>query len=243
MDDDNMMGADKASQKSKKSVEEQLKYQDHEYCCCCVCQCQTEKTRDLGCCGCFPIKCGVVTIGIVTFILFLALFVEIFYCLLNEYDDWWYVLVGLILLIPMIIACCFFIVFYADECDSTRNKLKVSCMLVIISITLVATWNTCYFYFLYKYPDVYTGSPDTGYLKQTKKQYIVWSLVLGAAIDAIYSYFLCVCITYKDAVNESLEEEDFFKVPSVPMPEVPGVGGMDDEKKDDEKKDEGEAAE
>jgi len=89
-----------------------------------VCQCQTEETKDLSCCGCFPIKCGIISIGIITFVLFLVLFIEVFYCLLNEYDDWWYVLVGLVLLIPMIIACCFFIVFYASETDTTRSTIK-----------------------------------------------------------------------------------------------------------------------
>lgn len=212
---------------------------DHEFCCCCVCECQTEQDRDLACCGCFPIKCGVITIGIVTFIIFLVLFVEVFYCLLNEYDDWWYVLVGLVLLIPMLIGCCFFIVFYASETDGNRSRTRVACILTIISVTLLAVWNTCYFYYLYKYPDVYTGSPDTGYLKQTKKQYIVWSLVIAAAIDALYSYFICVTGNYKSRLNKE-ESEDAFAIPGPPgLGSFPGVGG-DDEKKDDEKKDEGE---
>merc|ERR1711959_385520 len=219
--------------KSTKSVEEQLKYQDHEFCCCCVCQCSTEQTRDLGCCGCFPIKCGIVTIGIITFVIYLVLFVEIFYCLLNEYDDWWYVLVGLVLLIPMLIGCCFFIVFYASETDTTRSTIKVACMLTIISVTLLAVWNTCYFYYLYKYPDVYTGSPDTGYYKQTKKQYIVWSLVIAAAIDAIYSYFLCVTITYKGRLNSTESSEGGFGIPQPPG--LDAIGG-DEEKKDEEEK-------
>lgn len=223
---------EKMSQKTSKTVEEQIKHQDHEFCCCCVCQCQTEVTRNLACCGCFPIKCGVITIGVITFVLLILLFVEVFYCLLNEYDDWWYVLVGLVLLIPHIVACCFFIVFFASETDTTRSTLKVGCMLVIISVTLLAVWNTVYFHYLYKYPDVYTGSPDTGYLKQTKKQYIVWSLVLAAAIDAVYAYFLCVCQTYKNALNKPDEEEKMEEEPKkeeMMMKEEP----KEEEKKDD----------
>merc|ERR1719194_66746 len=41
-------------------------------CCCCVCHCSVKETKDLACCGCFPIKCGVVTIGILTILLFAA---------------------------------------------------------------------------------------------------------------------------------------------------------------------------
>jgi len=53
-------------------------------CCCCICHCSVKETKDLGCCGCFPIKCGVVAIGIATITLFAAIFTEVFYCLLNE---------------------------------------------------------------------------------------------------------------------------------------------------------------
>ena len=159
-------------------------------CCCCICQCQTKETKDLACCGCFPIKCGVYCIGIITFCLLLFLFIEIFYCLLNEYDDWWYVLVGEVLLIPLIIACTFFVVFFAKETDTTRTTLFAGCQLVLISVTLLAVWTVCYFYFFYKYDAVYTGTADLGYIKQTKKQFIVWSMFLAAAIDAVYAYFL-----------------------------------------------------
>merc|ERR1712010_313696 len=60
-------------------------------CCCCICHCSVKETKDLACCGCFPIKRGVVTIGILTIALFAAIFVEVFYCLLNEQFAWWYV--------------------------------------------------------------------------------------------------------------------------------------------------------
>jgi len=44
-------------------------------------------------------------------------------------------------------------------------------------------------------------------------------MFLAAAIDACYAYFLCVCATYKDALNKSEEEKK-------------------EEKKEEEKKDE-----
>ena len=43
-------------------------------CCCCICHCSTSETKDLACCGCFPIKAGVVTIGVLTILLFTAVF-------------------------------------------------------------------------------------------------------------------------------------------------------------------------
>jgi hypothetical protein len=42
-----------------------------EMCCCCICECSTEHTRELGCCCFFPIRCGVIAIGV--FILILTL--------------------------------------------------------------------------------------------------------------------------------------------------------------------------
>lgn len=44
-------------------------------CCCCICHCSTNETKDLSCCGCFPIKAGVVAIGVLTILLFTAVFV------------------------------------------------------------------------------------------------------------------------------------------------------------------------
>jgi hypothetical protein len=35
-------------------------------CCCCHCVCANNKTQDLKCFGCLPIKCGIVGIGIFT---------------------------------------------------------------------------------------------------------------------------------------------------------------------------------
>ena len=35
-------------------------------CCCCHCVCANNKTQDLKCLGCFPIKCGIIGIGIFT---------------------------------------------------------------------------------------------------------------------------------------------------------------------------------
>jgi hypothetical protein len=86
-------------------------------CCCCICHCSVKETKDLACCGCFPIKCGVVTIGILTIALFAAMFAEVFYCLLNEQFAWWYVLVAVVLLVPFFIGVCFFISYYAEETD------------------------------------------------------------------------------------------------------------------------------
>jgi hypothetical protein len=78
-----------------------------EVCCCCICQCSRPETKDLTCFGCFPIKCGIVAIGILTCGLIISSFTEIFYFILNDFIHWWYVLVAVILLIPAIISVTF----------------------------------------------------------------------------------------------------------------------------------------
>jgi len=83
-----------------------------EVCCCCICQCSREETRFLSCCGCFPIKCGIVATGILTLLLILSSFIEIFYFILNDYIHWWFVLVAVLLLIPAIIGACFLVTFF-----------------------------------------------------------------------------------------------------------------------------------
>ena len=137
--------------------------------CCCICRCTPKETKDLTCCCVFPIKCGVVTIGIFTIALLFLLFVDVGYGLLNEYIDWWYVLVAVVLLVPLIIGVTFFVVFFSSDNEDSRARLFVACQLAIISVTLVAVWNTVYFHFWYKNDAVFTGTSDTGYLRQTKR--------------------------------------------------------------------------
>merc|ERR1712110_266043 len=60
-----------------------------EECCCCECVCKNEATKDSSCCGCFPIKCGVVAIGIFTILITAIFFVWYFFLFLNEYIHWW----------------------------------------------------------------------------------------------------------------------------------------------------------
>ena len=172
-----------------------------DICCCCICQCSTKKTEDLSCCGCFPIKCGLVTIGGLTITLALVLFIEIFYLLLMDDIHWWYVLVALVLCTPLIIAVAFFIVFYSNDTDDSRSRLYVSCMFVIITVVLLAAWNTWYFLAFFKANEVTYGTPESGYWSQSKKQYIFFSIFLAAIISAVYAYFMCVAVTYKNALE------------------------------------------
>ena len=142
---------------------------------------------------------------------------------------------------PFFIGVCFFISYYAEETDSSRSKLFVSCQFVIYSSCALGIWNTCYLLWCYKYEDVSIGSPDQGYYKQTKKSFIVWSLFLAVAISFLWAYFLCVCRTYSNSLKseEQLEQERLeqiekdklgpFGVKLPEIPKVPGVGKKDDE--------------
>ena len=178
-----------------------------EMCCCCICHCSTKETIDLKCFGCFPVKCGVVTIGIFTCVLFLAILAEVFYCLLNESYDWWYTLVGVVLLVPYFIGVTFFITFFSNDTDNSRSRLFVACQFVIISSCLLAIWNTCYILWCYKHADVLTGSPDQGYYKQSKKAFIVWSFFLATCISFLYAYFICVTRSYANALKSPEQRE------------------------------------
>jgi hypothetical protein len=119
-------------------------------------------------------------------------FLEIFYQVLNDNIDWWYVLVGVLLSVPLIIAGAFAICFFNKENDSTRVLLRSALILVIISITLSATWNSVYFWFFYKHHDVVTGNDGVGYTRATKKQEIVFSVYFALVADCFFAYFLCI---------------------------------------------------
>merc|ERR1711990_270919 len=137
----------------KSPVDVARKGMDEKYatmCCCCVCVCEDEETKDQKCCFCLPIKCGVQIIAASIIIITLVQFIEIFYQLLNDEIEWWYVLVGVAVSIPIIIAFGLTIYFFAEDDDSTRVGMQSAGILVVISVALLAAWNACYFTLLYK---------------------------------------------------------------------------------------------
>jgi hypothetical protein len=138
-------------------------------CCCCLCQCTEKKLEGLTCCCFFPIRCGMLFIGCVILALTLFVFLEIFYELLNDDIHWWYVLVGVASSSAIIIGSAFTIVFFTKDSESSRSNMRVACIMVIIGVSLIAIWSTCYFVFLYKKDSVVTGNDGVGFVKATKK--------------------------------------------------------------------------
>merc|ERR1711998_268984 len=188
-------------------------------CCCCLCECTNEKTKDLTCCCFFPIRCGVLFIGIIILALTLFVFLEIFYQLLNDDIHWWFVLVGVVIAATLVVASAFIIVFFTDDTESSRGKLFTSCLLVIIGVALEAIWAACYFVFLYKKDTVVTGNDGVGFIKATRKQEVVVTLYIACCICALFAYFICVINQYVDALREEEPKEEMMM--------------MDDEKKEE----------
>lgn len=201
----------KMSSMSKKSVMmaamSEVDNEHADMCCCCICKCSEPRTVELGCCCFFPIKCGVIAIGVFILLICLVQFLEVFYQLLNDDIHWWYVAVGVALTIPLIIAAMFVVVFFTKDTPDSRGNLKGACILTIISVTLLAVWNTCYFLFWYKESTVKTGNDGIGFLRATRKQEIVFSLYIAAVIDALFAYFICVIANYCNALKEPEDEK------------------------------------
>ena len=171
-------------------------------CCCCVLVCEDEKTKDARCCCCLPIKCGVQVIAASIIIITVVQFLEIFYQLLNDHIDWWYVLVGVAISIPLIIAFGMTIYFFAEDSDGTRVGLQSGAILLIISVALLATWNACYFTLLYNAEQVVTGNDGVGFVTVTVKQQVVFSLWIAAVVCAFFAYYICVLSEYKNLYRE-----------------------------------------
>lgn len=177
-------------------------YEETDMCCCCLCQCQEKEVKDLSCCGCFPIKCGVITIGALTLAIAFLIGVETFYGLLNEYTDVFFIVISFVLLAPLFVACGLFISFFAQDTESTRTQAYSACMLTIISISLCCVWNTIYFLYFYKKEKIYFGNTESGYLTLTKRQYFFYLFFLTAAIDGSYMYFICVTGAYSERLKK-----------------------------------------
>jgi len=197
-------------------------------CCCCLCVCSNEFTEDRSCCGCFPIKCGVVTIGIFTFILTLVLVCWNFFLFLNDYIHWWFTFIVLLLYIPLILGAAFFVCWFTEDTKGTRTMIMTSCILIIVSLVLVVSWYLIYFIWIYKRDGFYQGMGDPStnvYTKSNKKTFLFTFLGETVGLLALYSYFLCVTTSYKIAMHG---------------PETPAEEKAASSKKSESKKDEGE---
>ena len=178
-------------------------------CCCCQCVCSNEFTEDRSCCGCFPIKCGVVTIGIFTYILTLVLVIWNFFLFLNDYIHWWFTFIVLLLYIPLILGSAFFVCWFTEDKKSTRTMIMTSCILIIVSLVLVVSWYLIYFIWIYKKDGFYQGMgdpKDNVYTKSNKKTFLFTFLGETVGLLALYSYFLCVVTSYKIAMHGPEEE-------------------------------------
>lgn len=208
--------ADDKKDEDKKSEDDGPKEAAHEpvltSCCCCLCACSNNLTDKLSCCGCFPIKCGIMAIGIFTFVLTIILVTYNFFFILNEFVAWYFPVVVLVLLIPLVIATFFWVVWFIKDDIGARRTLQVACQLTIVSLTLSCVWTLCYFIWLYKKDSVYTGYGDpevfTGYHKTPKKVYLFTILAETIVLVLLYAYWLCICDRYYDAMLQKEEEEE-----------------------------------
>ena len=236
-------------------IEEAYKAETVTMCCCCVCQCEDKATLRRKCCIIFPLKCGIQFVALAVTVIAVCQFLEVFYQLLNDQIDWWYVLVGALLCVPLIVAFAFAVVFFASESDSERVLLRTALILTVVGVTLSAAWNASYFWWIYKYPEVHTGNDGVGFIHNTKKQEIVFSIYIALVLDAFFAYFICITQEYIECYREDKvkawikenilaadeEAEPIKPVETQPKEEAPPVVA-EEPKDDDEKKDEEEPA-
>lgn len=112
----------------------------YEECCCCFCHCSDSETRDVTCCGCFPIRCGVLVIGILTTCFTIYMFCASFFMVMNEYIKWWFPFVSLLLMAPAVIGTCLYLGWFTKDCKRTRGNLACALILHLISWSLVICW-------------------------------------------------------------------------------------------------------
>merc|ERR1711990_195736 len=134
-----LFGSDEDS-KSDRTITPWGRTPTFEECCCCMCHCSDAETKDVTCCGCFPIRCGVLTIGILTSCFTVYMFCASFFQVMNEYIKWWFPFVSLLLQVPAIIGTCLFLGWFTKDCRRTRGKLRCALILHLISWSLVICW-------------------------------------------------------------------------------------------------------
>merc|ERR1712146_310312 len=139
-------------------------------CCCCICNCQTKATEGITCCCVVPIKCGVTIIGLFAVFLAAISISAQFFLMLNDQVKWWYCLVNLVLLVLTYIAAAYFIVWFGKDSVATRGNLACSCIMVIVSASLLAAWAIVYFVWIHEGDTVTTaGAPPKRATSSTRR--------------------------------------------------------------------------
>jgi hypothetical protein len=166
--------------------------------CCCLCNCSNELTEGQTCLCLFPIKCGVVTIGILTFFVTAYIFLEVFMNLRNIYLPWWFSFVTAILLVPSIISTSFFIGFFTKDCKRTRGTLTSAAIMTLVSVLLIAIWECVYYGAIDRNDAMYTGIGEdpAKYHKGSKRSFVYWSIAFDALFLAFWAYFIVVVKQY-----------------------------------------------
>ena len=172
-------------------------------CCCCICNMTNDATKDLSCCCAVQIKLGITIIGLLTILIAAIRITAQFLLMLNDQVAWWYCLVNLLLLIPQYNAAAFFVKWFAKDDIINRGNLGCSCILVVVSATLMAAWVTIYFTRIHEGDTVHYGSvsAEENPILYAKKNYILQELAWAVIIITSYSYFVCVSGRYANALK------------------------------------------
>jgi len=181
-------------------------------CCCCLCACSHDRVGDASCFGCFPIRCGVIFIGMFIFFLAIILLTSTFFGLLNEYTPWWFTFVTLLLLTPLIVSASIAVYFFAKDKRSTRGKLRGAAIMSVISIFLWMVWQLIFYLAIYKRDTVYSGyghaNDESNYIKSGKKQFIFTFLAEGFVLIGFLGYFIAVISQYVTLMNAPHDKKD-----------------------------------
>lgn len=201
-----------SERKSTKADEDDTEEPDEiKYClcCCCNCHCSDRHYRDLSCFGCFPVKCGVYAIGLLTIFLTLVIFAETFMMLMSDSIAWWFVFVSILLQIPLIIGLIFFLTFFGEDTKSTRSRLESACILAIVSFSLQVIWNISYFWGIYKqFNDITIGNDEAFTFTCSKKKYLFFTTLAYLLAIFAYGYFICASRRYWYRRRNDKEEGD-----------------------------------
>ena len=139
-------------------------------------------------------------------------FNALFLCF-NAYFDWFYVLVLFLCFIPLYIAFYLFFRYgWSASTKDERHNLRLGCLLVCISIILYTIWTVAYIYVLYGYQGVYEGIGDMdewgNYRRTSKRNYIIWQILIGTTELALFTYFWFACSTWGNIADDAAVEEE-----------------------------------
>ena len=153
---------------------------------------------------CLPLQVFVWCQIVLTYFLTLLFSILTILLFFNEYVEGYYAFLMFLFILPLYGACGINLWYASDKSQKGRAFLKLSCIFVLVSVTLICLWAIMYNWSITPYHEVYIGSgskKNGSYSKVSKATYVWEQILCLSIISVIYVTSWIACEQWANCAN------------------------------------------